>query len=251
MSFSSKHVLLLLGHGSSKHPESSRSVRMHADLLSQRGCFDEVYVAFLKEEPFIQDALALIDAEKITIVPDFLAEGYFTRHVIPRLLDLKSQPDTVRYCDPVGMHPRVVKWIEAAVNDMLGDWQPEDVTVLLAGHGSTKNAKSKETLLDHIKALREMTNFAQIHDLWLEEEPFVSQWKQVTAQKKVIVLPFLLSDGQHGGWDIPEMIGLEKGVEVHGVTHEIDGVELRISPALGRSARFVEVIEAQAKSNTF
>jgi len=245
MSASSKHSLLLLGHGSSKHPESSRSVRMHAEVLSQRDCFDEVHVAFLKEEPLIQDALALIDSEKITIVPDFLAEGYFTRQVIPGLLNLEGLPDTVRYCDPVGTHPLMAKLIEDAASDVLGDWLNEDVSLLLVGHGSTKNAKSKESLLEHIKILRETTDYAQVNDLWLEEEPFVSNWKQVATKKKVIVVPFLLSDGQHGGWDIPEMIGLAKGVDVHGVTHEIDDVELRISPALGSSARFVEVIEAQ------
>jgi sirohydrochlorin cobaltochelatase len=198
----------------------------------------------LKEEPLVQDALALIDSEKITIVPDFLAEGYFTRQVIPYLLNLKNLPDGVTYCDPVGSHPLIAKLIEDAASDVLGDWQAEDVSLLLVGHGSTKNSKSKESLLKHIKVLRETTDFAQIHDLWLEEDPVVSNWKQVTAKKKVMIVPFLLSDGQHGGWDIPEMIGLAKGVEVHGVTHEIDGVELRVSPALGSSARFVDVIVA-------
>ena len=111
MSASSKHSLLLLGHGSSKHPESSRSVRMHAEVLRQRDCFDDVHVAFLKEEPLVQDALALIDSEKITIVPDFLAEGYFTRQVIPGLLNLDALPDTVRYCDPVGTNPQMQRLI--------------------------------------------------------------------------------------------------------------------------------------------
>jgi sirohydrochlorin cobaltochelatase len=248
MSASSKHSLLLLGHGSSKHPESSRSVRMHAEVLLQRDCFDEVHVAFLKEEPLIQDAWALIDSEKITIVPDFLAEGYFTRQVIPELLNLKNLPDGVTYCDPVGTHPLMGKLIEDAASDVLGDWQAEDVSLLLVGHGSTKNSKSKESLLEHIKVLRETTDFAQIHDLWLEEDPFVSNWKQVTAKKKVIVVPFLLSDGQHGGWDVPEMLGLEKGGEVHGITHEVEGCKLRVTSALGSSSRFVDVIVAQGRT---
>lgn len=217
---------------------------MHAEVLRQRGCFDEVHVAFLKEEPFVQDALVLIDSEKITIVPDFLAEGYFTRQVIPSLLDLENLPDSVTYCDPVGTHPLMAQLIDDAASDVLGDWPAEDVSLLLVGHGSTKNSKSKESLLAHIKVLRETTDYAQVSDLWLEEEPFVSNWNEVATKKKAIVIPFLLSDGQHGGWDIPEMLGLVKGLEVHGTTHEIDGVELRISPALGRSARFVEVIEA-------
>ena len=222
---------------------------MHAEAVRQRDCFDEVYVAFLKEEPLIQDALESIDSEKITIVPDFLADGYFTRQVIPGLLNLEALPDTVRYCDPVGTHPLMAKLIEDAAKDVLGEWRDEDVSLLLVGHGSTKNAKSKESLLEHVKVLREATDFAEIHDLWLEESPFVTSWKQVTASTQVIVVPFLLSDGQHGGWDIPEMLGLEKGVVVHGVTHEVDGRELRIAPALGSSSRFVEVIESQSRTD--
>lgn len=247
MSSPSKHALLLLGHGSSKHPDSSRSVRMHAEAMRERDCFDEVHVAFLKEEPLIQDALDLIDSEKITIVPDFLAEGYFTRQVIPGLLNLETVRDTVRYCDPVGTHPLMQPLIRDAASDVLGDWLAEDVSLLLVGHGSTKNTKSKESLLAHMKVLREMTDFADIHDLWLEEDPFVTNWKQITAANQVIVVPFLLSDGQHGGWDIPEMLGLNKGAKVHGVTHKLEGRELRIAPALGRSSRFVEVIEAQGR----
>ena len=79
-------TLLLLGHGSSKHPDSSRSVREHAELLSQADCFTEVRCAFLKEEPFIEHALDGVDDEQVIIVPDFLAEGYFTRQVVPAKL---------------------------------------------------------------------------------------------------------------------------------------------------------------------
>ena len=79
-------TLILLGHGSSKHPDSSRSVREHAEILSQTDCFAEVRCAFLKEEPLIENALDGVGEEQVIIVPDFLAEGYFTRQVVPAKL---------------------------------------------------------------------------------------------------------------------------------------------------------------------
>ncbi|BDS05046.1 hypothetical protein NT6N_00860 [Oceaniferula spumae] len=246
MSNQKKTALLILGHGSSKHPESSASVRMHTEVLRERGDFAEVHCAFLKEEPFIADALDKIEAENICIVPDFLAEGYFTRQVIPELLKLDQQPETVRYCPPVGTNDMMQQLIEMAAMADMKDWKPEQTSLLLVGHGSTKNSKSKQTLLDHIEALKQTSPFAQITDVWLEEAPFVQDWQQFVTEKQVLVLPFLLSNGQHGGWDIPAELGIGKGDVVHGVTHTLQGRNVRIAPALGTSPQFAGVIAAIA-----
>lgn len=219
---------------------------MHAEVMRAGGLFADVHCAFLKEEPFVADALDQIISEHIVIVPDFLAEGYFTRQVIPQLLDLDSLPDTVRYCAPVGTHPMMQELIAQAVEKVAGDWRPEETSLLLVGHGSTKNSRSKQTLLDHAQGLREKGHFADIADVWLEEEPFVTQWQEIVTRDQVIVVPYLLSDGQHGGWDIPEMLGIEKTNAVHGVTHHLGGKDLRVAPALGSSAHFVKAIECIA-----
>lgn len=239
-----KTTLLLLGHGSSKHPDSSSSVRRHAEILRQRGDFTEVHIAFLKEEPFMQDALGDLKYERLAIVPDFLAEGYFTKQVIPDLLGVATLPDAARYCDPVGTHPMMQELIVKSAYEVLGDWGAEEVSLLLVGHGSTKNSQSKQTLLNHIAEIEKTAGFSQIADLWLEEAPLVSDWGTVARQKKIIMVPFLLSDGQHGGWDIPEMVGLEPGTLTHGVTHEVDDWSIRVAPALGTSPYFADVIVA-------
>ena len=74
----------------------------------------------------------------------------------------------------------------------------------------------------------------------------VHEWAEVATQKQVIILPFLLNDGQHGGWDIPTDLGIKKGTAVHGISHQLSGCEVRLAPALGTSPRFVEVIQAIA-----
>ena len=244
----SKTALLILGHGSSRHPDSSRSVKMHTEILSQSGTYAEVFCAFLKEEPFIEaELLDQIESENICIIPDFLAEGYFTRQVIPKKLNLTEQGNNVRYCPPVGTHPLMSELIHAAVEEALGDWLPEETSLLVIGHGSNKNFCSKQTLKSHLEELRNQNIWQQVEDLWLEEAPLVSDWSEVASQEKVIILPFLLNDGQHGGWDIPEDLGIEKGVEVHGVTHQLNGSDVRLAPALGTSVRFSEALAAIAK----
>jgi len=159
-------VLLVLGHGSSKHPDSSRSVKKHTEALRAQGGFSEVHCAFLKEEPYIEEGvLDSMQADKICIVPDFLAEGYFTRQVIPKKLNLIEKGSSVKYCPPVGTHPLMVDLINSAAISVLDNWKVEETSLLVIGHGSTKNFCSKQTLKSHLANLRKQTDWKQVADL--------------------------------------------------------------------------------------
>jgi len=240
--------LLLLGHGSSKHSDSSKSVRKHAEEVRRQNIFLEVHTAFLKEDMLVENALDEIGDEDVIIVLDFLAEGYFTKQVIPKLLKLATRPETIYFSQPVGLNPVMANLLATAAENELREWQVEETSLLLVGHGSTKNSRSKLTMLEHMKRLKELTGFADIGDLWLEEAPFVPEWSKLASKKQVIVVPFLLSDGQHGGWDIPEELGIKKGDAVHGVTHLLQGRELRMAPAIGAMPDFNQVIIPAAQS---
>lgn len=234
--------LILLGHGSSKHPDSSLSVRKHAEILSKSGHFSDVSCAFLKEEPLVEHALDDVEDERVVIVPDFLAEGYFTRQVIPSKLGAKLLLANISSTPPVGTHPMMVDLIDAAAKEVLGGWDINETSLLVIGHGSGKNPCSKQSLLGHLQQLRNSSNFGQVADLWLEEAPLVGSWKDVVSMPRVIVIPYLLNDGQHGGWDIPEELGLEVAEDIHKKTHQIEGFELRLTPALGTSPKFAELV---------
>ena len=240
-------TLLLLGHGSSKHPDSSRSVREHAEILSQTDCFAEVRCAFLKEEPLIENALDEVGEEQVIIVPDFLAEGYFTRQVVPAKLGDKLRSANICCTPPVGTHPMMAEIINDMAREVLGDWTVEQTSLLVVGHGSGKNPCSKQSLLGHLQEVRNNTDFAQVADLWLEELPLVSSWKEVATQRHIIVIPYLLNDGQHGGWDIPAELGLSLDQQIHGQTHDVESHQIRLTPALGTSPRFAEVISQLAE----
>ncbi|MFK7909620.1 MAG: CbiX/SirB N-terminal domain-containing protein [Akkermansiaceae bacterium] len=239
-------ILLILGHGSSKHPDSSQSVRSHAELLAEKSNFAEVRVAFLKEEPFIDDCLKGIDSDRVIIVPDFLAEGYFTRQVIPKKLGSIGRNENVIYCPPVGTHPMMASVIEDAAQQLLGDWLACQTELFVVGHGSGKNPCSKQTLLHHLEKIRALNTWAKVQDLWLEERPRVGDWQSLAKARQIVVVPYLLNDGQHGGWDIPTDLGVKRGAVVHGVTHEMGDHRMRIARAAGSSPRFAEVIDLLA-----
>ena len=135
-------ALLVLGHGSSKHQDSSASVRMHAEALSKSGDFSEVHCAFLKEDPFIEDAFDKIMSENICIVPDFLAEGYFTRQVIPAKLNLKAQAKCIRYAPPVGTHPLMSELMRHAADGLFALPQTGQA---IHGRGDPEGLRSRTT----------------------------------------------------------------------------------------------------------
>src|SRR6185312_15856427 len=88
-------ALVIVGHGSTLNPDSSAPMHDHADLIRERGTFGEVAVCFWKEEPSMREVFRMVESDDVYVVPDFISEGYFTRTVIPRELDLDG-PITLR-----------------------------------------------------------------------------------------------------------------------------------------------------------
>jgi sirohydrochlorin cobaltochelatase len=195
----------------------------------------------------IENALDGVGEEQVIIVPDFLAEGYFTRQVVPAKLGDKLRSANICCTPPVGTHPMMAEIINDMAREVLGDWTVEQTSLLVVGHGSGKNPCSKQSLLGHLQEVRNNTDFAQVADLWLEELPLVSSWKEVATKRHIIVIPYLLNDGQHGGWDIPAELGLSLDQQIHGQTHDVESHQIRLTPALGTSPRFAEVISQLAE----
>lgn len=44
----------------------------------------------------MREALYMIDADEVYVVPDFISEGYFTQEVIPREMQLEGPTTRVR-----------------------------------------------------------------------------------------------------------------------------------------------------------
>lgn len=104
--------IALVGHGSERHPDSSAAVRDHAARIRERQPFAEVKSFFLEEPPLVDAVTQECEAERLVVVPMFMAEGHHVREDIPKklgLLDGERNPDrrAVHYTDPVGTHPAV------------------------------------------------------------------------------------------------------------------------------------------------
>lgn len=217
MSFSKPgSALLILGHGSTENPDSSQPTWDHAETIRATGRFASVHCAFWKEEPSFRQVWPSIEEREVYAVPNFISEGYFTREVLPRELGLDGPTtDTgrhlVHYCDPVGIHENMTDLLVRRAREMTGAGaRPEETTLVIVGHGTNLNKQSTEAIRRQVEAIRETGEpFAQVIDAYMEEAPFVADWRSLTDSPTVVVVPFFIADALHSYQDIPVLLGIE------------------------------------------
>jgi sirohydrochlorin cobaltochelatase len=252
-------ALLIVGHGSTVNPDSSAPTLMHAADIRSREIFADVACGFWKEEPSLRDALLFFRDPAICdvcVVPNFISEGYFTRTVIPRELELTG-PETHRlsgqiwkYCQPVGNHARMTELLLQRAHEVAPGIPAGETTLLIVGHGTGLNDNSAVAAKQQVEIIRGLNRYAAVLNVYMEEPPLVSDWRKLTQTGNVVVVPFFISDGLHSYEDIPVLLGINsKSLNGEsGNPHELEGRSLFYSTAIGTDPKFADVIIEQAVS---
>jgi sirohydrochlorin cobaltochelatase len=248
----SSSALLIVGHGSTVNPASSTPTLMHAATIRGRGVFAEVACCFWKEEPSLRDALFFFRdpaLREVYVVPNFISEGYFTRTVIPRELELTG-PTTNRpngqvwkYCEPVGNHESMTEHLLARAREIAPGVAENESTLFIVAHGTSLNDNSAVAAKEQAEKIRDLGRYAAVLNVYMEEPPLVSDWANLTKTENVVVVPFFISDGLHSYEDIPALLGIDG--ETDG-PHQLQGRTLFYSTAIGTDSRFADVIIEQA-----
>lgn len=248
-------ALVLIGHGSTENEDSSEPIHAHARALRDARLFAEVHCCFWKEEPSLREIWAMIQARDIYLVPDFISEGYFTRTVLPRELELtgpitENQGRTLRYCDPVGTHPSMAALLRQRAQEIAPDVSPAEVSLLLVGHGTALHDDSLATVAAAAAEVAAETPYAQVLATSMEEEPKIENWAELATTDTVVVVPFFISDGLHSYQDIPVLLGIEeetglaasrRAVFRHN-PRQLRGKTLYYSPAIGTHPQLPQII---------
>jgi len=248
-------ALVVAGHGSTVNPDSSAPTFTHAGGIRARGCFAEVVCAFWKEEPSLRQVLHMVESDDIYVVPNFISEGYFTRTIVPRELELDG-PVTFRggrrinYCDPVGSHPRMTEVLLHRARDVAPGIPPSRTSLLIVGHGTNLDDNSAAAVKEQVGLIRENSDYAEVIGAYMEETPFVSDWLKLTTQPHVVAVPFFIADGLHSYQDIPVLLGIETGTGAAASQsdvfrenpHSLHGRLLYYASAIGTEALFADVI---------
>lgn len=255
-------ALVLVGHGSTLNPDSSQPTWDHAQTILEMKIFDEVVCAFWKEEPSLREVLGMVESPVVYVVPNFISEGYFTTEVIPRELSLTGREvnrhgQTIRYCDPVGIHASMTKLLLKRARDIAPDVPPQQSSLIIVGHGTGLNDLSTKAIKDQVERIRSMNlGFAEVLDAYMEEPPLVADWHALTSAPHVIVVPFFIADGLHSFQDIPVLLGFESEPTAAASQMEVfrqnpyhlRGRELYYSSAIGTEPLLANVILDQVES---
>lgn len=249
-------ALLIVGHGSTENPDSSTPYFEHADEIRRRGLFAEVHCCFWKEEPSMREAIYLIDAQEVYVVPDFISEGYFTQDVIPRELQLTGPSTEVRgktfhYCLPVGIHSSMTGLILKRAREIAPGVDPAETTLIITGHGTGLNQNSTKAIRDQANLIAASgAGYAAVIDTYMEEQPFIADWDKLSQTPNVVIVPFFISDGLHSYQDIPVLLGIESEVGAAASQreifrqnpHQLRGKTLYYSSAIGTERLLADVI---------
>jgi sirohydrochlorin cobaltochelatase len=206
-------ALVIVGHGSTVNPDSAAPTWDHAEELSRRGIFREVACAFWKEEPSMRQVLYSVESEDIYVVPNFISEGYFTRTVIPRELELDGpithrNGRTIKYCEPVGNHPRSTELLLKRAAEAAPGVPASETTLFIVGHGTNLNDNSAVAAKREVERIRELGQYGEVLNSYMEEPPLISDWDKLASMPNVVVVPFFISDGLHSYEDIPVLLGI-------------------------------------------
>ena len=220
-------TLVLVGHGSTLNADSAAPTYQHADELRRRGIFADVLEAFWKQEPCIAGVLRAAFTPRVFVVPLFISEGYFTEEVIPRELGMPKKgsnfekvlrrdapgEQTVFYCGPVGTHASMTNVLLSRARDVVARHpfprppKPSETALFIAGHGTGNNENSRKAIEQQVELIRAKGEYAEVHAVFMEEEPRIGDCYSMAAAKNLVMVPFFISDGLHSYEDIPVMLG--------------------------------------------
>jgi sirohydrochlorin cobaltochelatase len=220
----------------------------------------------------LRDALFRFDPEsvrEVSVVPNFISEGYFTQTVVPRELELKGQTtkrsdgQVWKYCEPVGNHPMMTELLLKRAREVAPDVDPAEISLLLVAHGTDLNENSAVAAKREAEKIRALGKYAAVLNVYMEEPPLVSGWRKLTRTPNVVVVPFFISDGLHSYEDIPVLLGIvdanvdrdrpgsappatARGEIFRRNPYAIDNRSMFYAPSIGTDPGFAEIILDQA-----
>jgi sirohydrochlorin cobaltochelatase len=282
-------TLVLVGHGSTLNADSAAPTYQHADELRRRGVFADVLEAFWKQEPCIPAVLRGAFTRRVFVVPIFISEGYFTEEVIPRELGMAKEgpgfvkvfrrtvgaitplpgpllsegrgstagQQTVYYCGPVGTHASMTNVLLSRAREVVAKHpfprapKARETALFIAGHGTGSNENSRKAIERQVELIGAKNEYAEVHAVFMEEEPRIGNCYQMAAVKNIVMVPFFISDGLHSYEDIPVMLGeaerivqkrLKEGQPTWRNPTEKKGKLVWYAPSIGNEPHIADVI---------
>jgi len=244
-------ALVLVGHGSTRHPDGAVPVLALAEDIRRRHLFREVVAVFMKQPPYLSALESLVTAATVVVVPVFAGKGDYTDTVIPREMGLTGRVTERHgrrflYTAPAGTHPRIPHLLAGRAEGVAtaAGMTAAGSALLLIAHGSPRPGGAGDTPRSIAAALAAMNRFAEVALVFLEQEPRAAGWAGRVTCRDVVALPLLVAQGMHASRDIPPLFGL--GPSGTGPV-ESAGHRVVLATGIGGEPDLVEVILEMAR----
>ncbi len=194
--------LLLIGHGSARHPAAFATLARHAAALAQRLPFLDVGSAVLTGGPKPREVLAGLAGRRVLVLPFFMSGGYFATRAVP---DRLAGDDRVRMAQALGESPRVTPFLDGLGQALAvaAGWRPAATDLLLVGHGSASDPRSRQVTERHAAGIGRA--FASVRPLFLEEPPYLMEVVR-SLDRPAVCLGFFAAAGAHAAEDVPRAL---------------------------------------------
>lgn len=231
--------MLIIGQGSTRCCRPDALLARHAVALAKRGRFAEVRAATLAGTPNPQEALASIRSRNIVIVPVLMCDGFLYREALPAALDhaRRTRPKGHPFylCRPLGLHPKVADLLTYRAIEALDPavLTPAATTLLLIGHGSTRDSASETAVARQAARIQTASIFRSVMTAFIAQPPYLRD-VLAAAPRPLIGMALFTARGNHVIEDI------EKPFD------EKDDGRILFGGTLGEDDQIVAIIEAMA-----
>jgi len=150
----------------------------------------------------LDEALAAALAPPL-VYPLFMSAGWFTTKALPERLDGRAGPILM----PLGCEPALAGLAAQAIKEAAREqgWPTEQVTLILAAHGSGRSRNPARVSEAFAQALADQLPLAAIRVGFIEQAPRLAEAARA-AGPTAFCLPFFAAGGGHVRADIPEAL---------------------------------------------
>lgn len=200
--------LVIVAHGDRGGERGNRLAYRVAEEAARLPGYRSVHTCFVRGEPTIRSVAEALPTGKATVYPLFMSDGYYVKQAIPQqLVAGGSAAEQINIMRPVGLSPLLPAIIadlalEAAERAGI---DPNGAALLLAAHGSTKSADSRNATLAVARRLAERNPFAAVEIAFLEEAPFLADQLAIIG-RPVVAVGLFAGEGLHGAEDLPHAV---------------------------------------------
>ena len=181
-----------------------------------------------------------LSSRDVVVYPLFLSDGYFTRVVLPRLVEQAMQRDATRAISilpPLGLEPALTDVITdgaVATAPSRGNL-PTETSIVLLAHGSKKDPASRMAAERLADCVRQRQCFYDTRIALLEEAPSLAGAIEGISGP-IIVVGLFAGEGRHGVDDAKRLVAELKRDDVMliGPVGTFAGIETVIVSAVTR-----------------